>query len=107
MRKMSTTIGKALTSAYILYSCRDEPKSGYRLLLEGKEMLLANWSPGSFYPVVNMLLKNGMLVRTREGGKRVAYAYRATKEGVAYLKQVSGYFQERKLREFFSYLMKG
>ena len=105
MRKMSTTIGKALTGAYILYSCKGGPKTGYRLMHDAREIVLAAWSPGSFYPVVDALLKNGMLTKTRLKGRRVTYAYRTTKEGRAYLKRISGYFRDRRLREFFSYLM--
>ncbi|MFA6328265.1 MAG: PadR family transcriptional regulator [Candidatus Micrarchaeia archaeon] len=107
MKKMSSTIGKALTSAYILYACRGEPKSGYRLMHDAREILLAKWGPGSFYPAMGELVRNRMLTRTRDKGRRVAYAYRITAEGRAYLKMITGYFKNKELGKFMTYLMDG
>jgi len=107
MRKISTTIGKALTGAYILYSCRKEPKSGYRLMTDARDILLTGWSAGSFYPTIQSLVKAGMLTREVEKGKRVAHAYRTTPEGMEYLRKVSGYFKNRELKAFFASLLEG
>ncbi|VVC00809.1 Transcriptional regulator PadR-like family protein [uncultured archaeon] len=107
MKKISYTIGKALTSAYILYSCLKEPKSGYRLMQDARGLSIANWSSGSFYPTVDALVKGGMLSKGSGKGNRANNAYRTTKIGKEYLGRISQYFRKQELRIFFSALMEG
>ncbi len=109
MRKLSSTIGRALTSAYILYSCRHTPKSGYRLMRDAKDMVLAAWSAGSFYPIINGLLKEGMLTKKKAKGasRRLTYEYAMTAAGKKYLRKISGYFKNPQLRSFMVALIEG
>jgi len=71
MAKITVGIGRALTSAYILYSCRNGQVNGYQLMNRAKDMLLVNWSAGSFYPQVAALIKSGCSEK-EEGGRKQA-----------------------------------
>lgn len=101
----SSNIGKVLVRAFILHSCIRQPKSGYRLLVHGKSILLTSWSAGSFYPHLRALLHDGMLARKQTSSKRVTYEYSTTKKGREYLAYVSSYFKNEDLRAFFTALM--
>jgi len=105
MKKLSGEIGNALLNSYILYSCDKKWESGYSLMNTGKKILLASWSPGSFYPIMNDLLRHKMLDKRKATGLRVKYEYRTTSEGRKYLKEISGHFENKELREFFRALM--
>jgi DNA-binding PadR family transcriptional regulator len=104
---ISSTIGKGIMSAYILYQCSRAPMSGYAIMRKSRDALMASWSAGSFYPMINGLCKNGMLNKVKTGGKRLAYEYTTTAKGRAYLSQISSYFKDRETRAFFEFMMGG
>jgi|GEM_PF-2531765 len=107
MAKLTVGIGRALTSAYILYSCRDGGVNGYQLMNKAKDMLLVNWSAGSFYPQVAALIKSGLLKKKKAAGNRLTFEYQTTQKGMVYLSRISGYFKNNEMRGFFEALMAG
>ena len=107
MAKITVSIGRALTSAYILYACRHGGVNGYQLIHRAKEMLLVSWSAGSFYPQVAALIKSGLLKKKKAAGNRVTFEYQTTPKGIEYLRRISGYFQHEELRGFFDSLKSG
>lgn len=107
MAKLTVGIGRALTSAYILYSCREGGVNGYQLMNRAKGMLLVNWSAGSFYPQVAALIKSGLLKKKKAAGNRLTFEYQTTPKGMAYLSRISAYFKNDEMRGFFEALMAG
>ena len=107
MAKLTVGIGRALTSAYILYACRFGGVNGYQLMNRAKDMLLVNWSAGSFYPQVAALIKSGLLKKKKAAGNRLTFEYQTTQKGMEYLSRISGYFKNGEVREFFSTMMAG
>jgi len=102
MAKITIGIGRALTSAYILYACRKGGVNGYQLMHKAKDMLLVNWSAGSFYPQVAALIKSGLLRKKKAAGNRLTFEYQTTPKGVEYLSRIAGYFKHEEVREFFA-----
>jgi len=103
----SFSIAKALIRSFILYSCLKKPKSGYALLAQGKNILLTNWSAGSFYPHLSFLLDQKLLLRKKTGSNRITYEYSTTRLGIEYLNHISSYFKNSVLKEFFGALILG
>jgi len=107
MAKFTVGIGRALTSAFILYSCRKGGVNGYQLMNRAKDMLLVNWSAGSFYPQVAALIKSGLLKKKKASGNRLTFEYQTTPKGMAYLQRISSYFRNEEMAGFFQALMAG
>jgi len=107
MAKLTIGIGRALTSAYILYSCRNGQVNGYQLMNRAKDMLLVNWSAGSFYPQVAALIKSGLLKKKKAAGNRITFEYQTTQKGMDYLSRISGYFKNEEMRGFFDAMVAG
>ncbi len=106
-KRMPQAIGKALLNSYIIYRCSKIWPSGYRLMSEGRDILLATWSPGSFYPAISALVEEGMLIRRKSPSKRLTYEYHTTPKGIEYLKYISKYFSHQEVRVFLTALLEG
>ena len=74
----------------LLYLLRSEPKHGYSLMKELSEFMGHMPSPGTVYPALRDLLKDGLIeVRIRASGGRVVKEYSITEEGLKYLEERS------------------
>ena len=68
--------------AAILLLLAEQPRHGYEILTELADRSDGQWrpSPGSVYPVLKRLTKDGLVLPTHEGGRRV---FSLTDEGAA------------------------
>jgi DNA-binding PadR family transcriptional regulator len=80
----STSKGRqrGILSAYILYSLRKQPKSGYELLAEITEKTKGHWIPskGTIYPLLKQLKQEGV-IQVKTIDKRSKHIYEITTEG--------------------------
>ena len=73
----------------ILHMLSKEPKHGYSIMKEFEDLIGYSPSPGTIYPLLKDMLKNGLIsVKVIDEGKgRSTKVYSITKKGVEYLSE--------------------
>ena len=86
-----------------LKALSESPKSGYSLMKYVKEHLGVKPSPGSMYPLLDGMLKNGLVVCKKQGRQKI---YSLSQKGRAQLKHLDKHLRElfQKMREGFNLL---